>query len=621
MKKIVRKFLIIVINFLLLVNVFGVQPVFAAGEKIQFGSEQYDWDVRSNGAYPLTVSASADGELEYVSFDVTYESSMLEFVSGGELVQKGKVHVEQEDVSGSELEEMIKFVPKAAGNTSAVIRNTVIRTKGGEDVKLDPLRVPIMIEVPEDCKLSGIQVNGREIGGFSPDVMEYSLIVKYEVSKLNVSTTPSYTPITVTATDLKVGSNRIGVYTANEEGKKARYILNINRMNQEDDISQQVQNQEESIPEQIREHPLWITAAGMLMAVFLSLLIMKMNMIKKRKRVKQLEERRRKARAAAAEGQDPERQFREIVLMNGEYEITTGALFQNPLERLPDDHKGVDAQWRTEGALWESEKELEEFTEEDFASASDYLEPDLPEIEVSHVTMAFERDKDEASSLKELVIRTLKGERKKSLFTALEDISFTVMPGEVVGIIGTNGSGKSTILKIISGVLTPTEGKVRVDKRKIQLLTLGTGFDQELTGRENIYLNGALIGYTKDYIDEKFDDIVSFAELEGFVDEKVKNYSSGMVSRLGFAIATVRDTPEILILDEVLSVGDMFFRKKSEARIQQMIHGGSTVLIVSHSTGVIRKNCTKVVWIEKGKLQAVGDPKTVCDAYEKKNMG
>jgi len=167
----------------------------------------------------------------------------------------------------------------------------------------------------------------------------------------------------------------------------------------------------------------------------------------------------------------------------------------------------------------------------------------------------------------------------------------------------------------------PTEGEVKVDRRKIQLLTLGTGFDHELTGRENVYLNGALIGYTKEYIDEKFDDIVAFAELEGFMDEKVKNYSSGMVSRLGFAIATIRNTPEILILDEVLSVGDMFFRKKSEARIQQMIHGGSTVLIVSHSTGVIRKNCTKVVWIEKGKLQAVGDPKTVCDAYEKKNMG
>lgn len=242
------------------------------------------------------------------------------------------------------------------------------------------------------------------------------------------------------------------------------------------------------------------------------------------------------------------------------------------------------------------------------------------EINVQHVSMEFKREKDEATSIKELLIRTLKGQRSYEMFKALDDVSFTVHKGEVVGIIGTNGSGKSTILKIISGALAPTEGHVEVDKNKIQLLTLGTGFDFELTGRENVYLNGAIIGYTKEYIDEKYDDIVRFAELEGFMEEKVRNYSSGMVSRLGFAIATARDTPEILILDEVLSVGDMFFRKKSEARIKEMMHGGSTVLIVSHSTSVIRNNCTKAVWIEKGHLRAVGDPKEVCEAYEKMNQ-
>ena len=263
--------------------------------------------------------------------------------------------------------------------------------------------------------------------------------------------------------------------------------------------------------------------------------------------------------------------------------------------------------------------EMASMTEADLSEASDYLEDDEVEIEVSHVSIDFRRENDESGSIKELVIRTLTGKRTVGKFRALDDISFTVMKGEVVGIIGTNGSGKSTILKIISGVLAPTEGEVRTDKKKIQLLTLGTGFDSELTGRENVYLNGAIIGYTKEYIDEKYDDIVEFAELDGFMDERVKNYSSGMISRLGFAIATARDTPEILILDEVLSVGDMFFRKKSEARIQEMIHGGSTVLIVSHSPSVIRKNCTKVVWIEKGKLKAVGDPGEVCAAYEKMN--
>ena len=176
-------------------------------------------------------------------------------------------------------------------------------------------------------------------------------------------------------------------------------------------------------------------------------------------------------------------------------------------------------------------------------------------------------------------------------------------------------------MKIISGALIPTAGQVRVNREKVQLLTLGTGFDPELTGRENVYLNGALTGYTKRFLDRKYKDIVRFAELEGFMEEKVRNYSSGMVSRLGFAIATARNTPEILILDEVLSVGDMFFRKKSEARIQEMIHGGSTVLIVSHATSVIRKNCTKAVWIEKGKLRAVGTAGKVCDAYEKMREG
>lgn len=238
-------------------------------------------------------------------------------------------------------------------------------------------------------------------------------------------------------------------------------------------------------------------------------------------------------------------------------------------------------------------------------------------IVVQHVTMQFRRVKDEATSLKELMVRKLRGTHHYELFTALDNISFTVNKGEVVGIIGTNGSGKSTILKIISGALIPTRGLVLVDRKKVQLLTLGTGFDPELTGRENVYLNGAIIGYTKKFIDEKYPEIVQFAELEGFMEEKVRNYSSGMVSRLGFSIATVRDTPEILILDEVLSVGDLFFRKKSEARIREMIHGGSTVLIVSHSTSVIRSNCSKAIWIEKGRLRASGNPKDVCDAYEK----
>ena len=239
-----------------------------------------------------------------------------------------------------------------------------------------------------------------------------------------------------------------------------------------------------------------------------------------------------------------------------------------------------------------------------------------PVISIQNVCMYFKITQDGADSLKEFLIRTLTGRNHYRELKALDHVSFDVYEGEVVGIIGTNGSGKSTLLKLVSGVLSPTSGKIEVDQSKVQLLTLGTGFDMELTAKENVYLNGSLIGYTREYIDEKYDDIVAFAELEGFMDERVKNFSSGMVSRLGFAIATMRDTPEILILDEVLSVGDMFFREKSLKRVKEMMHGGSTVLIVSHSPGVIRQNCTRAVWIEKGILKADGDPKTVCALYE-----
>ncbi len=235
-------------------------------------------------------------------------------------------------------------------------------------------------------------------------------------------------------------------------------------------------------------------------------------------------------------------------------------------------------------------------------------------IRARHVTMEFLRGNRTPGSLKELLVR---GRGKVSRFRALDDVSFTVEQGEVMGVVGTNGSGKSTLLKIIAGALTPTDGRMDVRREDVQLLTLGTGFDPELTGRENVFLNGALIGRSKRFLQEHYDSIVEFAELSDFMDQPVKNYSSGMVSRLGFAIAAAGEAPEILILDEVLSVGDMFFRKKSEARVRELIHGGSTVLIVSHSPGVIRENCSKAMWLDHGKLRAMGDPKEVCTLYEK----
>lgn len=242
-----------------------------------------------------------------------------------------------------------------------------------------------------------------------------------------------------------------------------------------------------------------------------------------------------------------------------------------------------------------------------------------PVIKVCDVTMEFHLSSVNPSGLKEYMIQLIKREVKYKRLFALYHVSFNVYKGEIVGIIGTNGSGKSTLLKIVSGALKPTSGHVEVDRRKIQLLTLGTGFDMELTARENVFLNGSIIGYSREFLESHYDEIVAFAELEDFMDQKVKNFSSGMVSRLGFSIATAGDAAEILILDEVLSVGDEFFRKKSLKRVKEMIHGGSTVLMVSHGMGTIIDNCTKCVWIEQGELRMIGEPKEVCAEYKKMN--
>ena len=243
-----------------------------------------------------------------------------------------------------------------------------------------------------------------------------------------------------------------------------------------------------------------------------------------------------------------------------------------------------------------------------------------PVIRICDVTMEFRLSSVNPSGVKEYAVQLLKREVSYRKLYALYHVSFNVYKGEVIGIIGTNGSGKSTLLKIVSGALKPTGGHVEIaGRRKVQILTIGTGFDMELTARENVFLNGSIIGYSKNFLETHYDEIVEFAELQDFMEEKVKNFSSGMVSRLGFAIATAGKAAEILILDEVLSVGDEFFRKKSLKRIKEMIHGGSTVLMVSHNMGTILENCSRCVWIEKGELKMVGDPKVVCGEYRKMN--
>ena len=242
-----------------------------------------------------------------------------------------------------------------------------------------------------------------------------------------------------------------------------------------------------------------------------------------------------------------------------------------------------------------------------------------PIIVINHVSMMFNIASEQLNNLKEYFIAILKRELHFKPFMALEDIDFVVNRGEQYGIVGTNGSGKSTLLKIIAGVMEPTKGRVAIGGTIAPLIELGAGFDMDLTARENIYLNGALLGYNKSFIDERFDSIVDFAEVRDFLDMPMKNYSSGMVARVAFAVATAT-IPDILIVDEALSVGDFLFQQKCEQRIRELVdEHGTTLLFVSHSIDQVERVCNKAVWIEKGHMRAIGDVNEVCAQYRNLN--
>lgn len=236
-------------------------------------------------------------------------------------------------------------------------------------------------------------------------------------------------------------------------------------------------------------------------------------------------------------------------------------------------------------------------------------------VELRNVEMHFNMSKEKLESLKEYFLKLVKRQLHFEDFIAVNDISFDIKKGDVFGIVGLNGCGKSTTLKMISGILEPTKGTVKTYGTIAPLIELGAGFDMDLTARENIYLNGSVLGYSKKFIDEKFQDIVDFSEMHEFLDVPMKNYSSGMVARIAFAIATVT-TPDILIVDEILAVGDFLFQQKCEERINAMINDDTTVIIVSHSIEQIERLCKHCVWLEKGKIKMIGDALEVCDAYK-----
>ena len=244
-------------------------------------------------------------------------------------------------------------------------------------------------------------------------------------------------------------------------------------------------------------------------------------------------------------------------------------------------------------------------------------------IDVKNVTIRFNLANQRVDNLKEYFIKIVKKELMFQEFLAVKNVSFQIKKGEAWGIIGTNGSGKSTLLKAISGVIKPYRGKITVNGGVAPLIELGAGFDSNLTARENIFLNGCVLGHTDKYMKEHFDEIVDFAELHDFLDSPIKNYSSGMKARLGFAVATMV-RPEILIVDEILAVGDYAFRKKCEARMNEVLSGGTTLLYVSHSLEEVKKLCDHAIWLDKGEMKMVGEANAVCDAYleeQKKKVG
>ena len=236
-------------------------------------------------------------------------------------------------------------------------------------------------------------------------------------------------------------------------------------------------------------------------------------------------------------------------------------------------------------------------------------------IEVEDIGIKFKLTNDKILSLKEFITAILSKKISYSEFWALKNVSFNVKKGEVIGIVGRNGSGKSTLLKIISGIMKPTHGTIKVRGNIVPMLELGSGFDMDLNGRENIFLNGAILGYSKEFLESKYDEIVNFSELGEFIEVPIRNYSSGMLMRLAFSIATVVN-PDILIVDEILAVGDEAFQQKSKKRMKELMSGGTTVLFVSHSLEQIREMCDRVVWLDHGNVIMIDKSEKVCSVYE-----
>lgn len=580
----------VILAFATMIFMFLAMPMQAnaAEGKVTYGSNSYTWYTEQ--VAPLGVYIESDAVIASYEIELSYDTTKLRYIDGASEQVDNHLYI-RSGGDQTNYKHMLHFEVLEEGGTNVTVVAATATTAATETVPAENIQMvelsvaPIQILQNVSNNLSSITINGQALEGFTPDVFEYQMMVSGDVKELDIDATTEAedTIVSVSETKLNVGANEIDV-TVGGTGGEQIYKLNVFRAAPIliGDITEFVGIDSEEASQPSKEQD------------------------EDTKTVMGDEDENFDDEANASFWQKPivKRFISNIVLW-----IATLAIFILLIYYIVR-----TLRIRKKRLKYEQRQQIQ-------AANTDIIDLNKVVVTVAHVTMKFKMAQDEASSIKEYFIRALKRQNQYRYLTALNDISFKVRQGDVVGIIGTNGSGKSTLLKVISGALTPTKGKVKVDRSKVQILTLGTGFDMELTAKENVYLNGAIIGYSKEYIDEKYDDIVAFAELEGFMEQKMKNFSSGMVSRLGFAIATMRDTPEILILDEVLSVGDMFFREKSEKRIREMIHSGATVFMVAHGMDTILKNCNKVVWIEKGIMKMAGNPKKVCEAYKNYNKG
>lgn len=597
------------------------EEVCAKGATAYFGTKEgYEWNVGEKSPMGFYLE-SDEGNLTEVELIITYDPEILEFQSQKDMVvtllSDGKISLKKEGKLGTRYKKLLYFTPLVSCDTTVEIVEAKGKT-GEQEVSFEEtVSTQVTIPLKEGCELESIEIDGESLSEFESEKQKYQLEVEYDVDTLWVATTASDgTEVEISDTTLEVGENQIDITTTNKKNQKGRYVLEVVRKDAVpgvDSVTPEVIESEKVTTESIEVNNVAAELENNGLAVVdiegtTGVVGGNTELVDTTDEFVIVDESVASSERNSKINEFSWKQWALLIaiIFVGILLVVEVVLF---IVRIKKQQERRNRKLE-EQKIKDKELEIKEIEVEETE-----VKPVV--IRGKNICMDFDRAVNEYTSIKELAIQTIKGTRVKEKYKALNDISFEIRKGEVIGVIGTNGAGKSTLLKIIAGAMYPTSGSVEADRSKIQILTLGTGFDKELTGKENVYLNGAIIGYEKEFIDKHYDQIVEFAELQDFMNEKVKNYSSGMVSRLGFAIATIGEAAEILILDEVLSVGDRIFKKKSMKRIKEMIHGGSTVIMVSHSTQTISENCDRAIWIEKGRMIAMGDAKKLCAEYEK----